>query len=893
MLAALVLMLGLAVLPASADCAITDDNGGNDGYTCDNNPAADSDGLNVGSGNDTVNVTTSTTIGYGATPDGSIYSSGGNVWLVVLAGETLNTGDHAVLVDNGGNIVASGTINSDSMGLWVNGDGDITYGVDQSPNPNPDPNSTLTADDIAMWINGSGNAINYGNVDGGTAGMFVGELDDIEDLLDEPTSTGNVTNYGTASGGVTGMGLFGNGTVNNYGLAQGALTGMAGIGDVEMNNYGDAYGSLAGMFGYGSGTMTNANEIQSSGVGMVFISRVDIDEQALEDIMSASDELEFIVGIGDLVNSIEFEGEVEINNDGLIEAPVGVLLVGDGSANNSGIIRNAFLGIGAYGNADINNTGSIYGSLVGAALIGNINIDTEFVADLFTDADPDSMSDLGILFYIAAALNAIEFEGGGTMTNSYNIGYDEFDNEDSVAVGMIQLGNGAVINEEDGWINADYLGMGLYGNGSVINHGDVYSDSGIGLLFIGDISFDDELFFDIDSAAELLADGDLFGPINFGTGTITNTGEVDAGIIGIGAIGNVTINNSGEVHDSYVGIGAIGPNVTINNSGDVYDADLGIIAAGDNVTVNNSGSIDNVSVGVTVYGNGTVNNSGLIEGDDVGISANGDVTVNLRAGSETGGYDAAVVGDAGGQTVNIDGIVYNGNVIAAVVDLQEGRDRVNLGDDADVEGDIDMGEGDDTVQIASGSRVDGTIDGGEGGETAGDLLIVGDEEICGEAEGASERFFGTRELVDEINLDSDTFDFDGENYTIENFERGESGVRQSRCYQFIQDGRINPYDMGAPVAGYCNIQEGLNVWPIDDGDGQIDFSVSGSQMQAALIEAVGTGQNVLIAQGARGASLWALSSNEYQMMRLQSDGKMYVYIFEPGRCGDSGKLPQE
>lgn len=920
---ALVLLLGLAVVPTSAQCSLTANNGGNDGYTCNAN---DPDGLDVGSGNDTVDVTASITIGGGS--DGSIYSSGGNLWLVVMAGQTLNTGDHAVLMDGDGNIVAHGFINSDSHGLWLRqSDGNITFG-DGGPDPdNPtyDAASHLTADDIAMWIDGSGTATNYGEIDAGTAGILVGDLaglfsaGSLNDALDPSELTGGtINNYGDVDGGMIGLGMVGTGTINNQGVAEGDIASIAAIGtDVVINN-GSPTNTAAtieegfmGAFGYGSGTMNNYGTTHADGIGMVFISQVSIDEDALADLMSPSDPVEFYVGIGDLINSMQFEGEWTINNDGVIEAPVGVLMLGNGTINNSesGVIDAPYLGIGAYGNVDINNAGFIKGSMVGVALVGQVSLDTDFLEELLTNpAFGDSITafqPMEFLLYAAAALNTIEFSGGGTITNSGSIGYNgtEYDTSDAGVIGMIQLGNGNVINTEGAHIYAEYLGMGLYGNGNVINDGTIYT-AGVGMLFVGDISFDDELFFDIDNVVPLLAQGDLFGPINFGTGTVTNTGSIEAELAGIAAIGNVTINNSGEI-DAIAGIAGVGPNVTINNSGLVDAGIVGILGAGDNVEINNDGVVigalgNDLGFGIIAAGDSTINNSGVVIGNTVGIGVYGDSTINVDDGYVYGGA-AGIVGLGGDQTVNVDGTVVGDTlapmlvtVIPSLTDvervaiaLEEGNDRVNLRDDAYVVGDIRMGDGDDTVQIASGAHVEGLIHGGDTGEDRGDLLIVGDESMCGEDPDTNERVDHVRNLVNGINLDGDTFNFDGEDYTIEDFERGSSGVRSHRCYQFIEDGRINAYDMGATVAGYCNVAEGLNVWAIDDdGKGQVEFSVSAEQMRTALEQAVNGGSNVSIAAGERGSSLWALSSNQYQMMR--NDG--YVYIFEPGRCGPGGEI---
>lgn len=914
---ALVLSLGLAVMPASAQ-QCTDLGGGQ--YEC--TPPGPYDTLFL-SGANTVSVGDvdpgASTVTFTTTDGAIIGADGTELYLIVFAGDTLESNDFAVIVNGNGEIVARGRITAESSGFIINGDGDIEFG--DSAGNDYDPDSQLQTDDVAMWVMGEGNITNYGEVDAETAGLLIGNLENLGSIFTgdlDGITAGTINNYGDVDGGLFGAAVIGTGTINNYGTGtiEGDIASVGAIGtDFEINNYGVIEEGFIGALGYGSGTMNNYNTgtVHADGVGMVFISQIDVDAIDLQALMEADDEMEFIVGIGDLINSIETVGSMTINNDGTVDAPVGILLLGNGTINNTGDIYSGILGMGGFGAIDITNGvgGTINGSFIGAALIGEVTVDTEFLEELFTNPEAmESEDELGILFYLAAALNAIDIGAGGTITNAGDM--------NNVAVGAIQIGNGNIINTEDGYIGAAFLGTALYGNGNLVNNGDIET-GGVGMLLIGDISVDEEVFFDLESATAFFTQGDLFGPINFGGGTITNNGFIGADLLGIGALGNVTINNleDGEVAGGYANIGAIGPVVTINNSGDLHSSEYGVFALGDqvrvnnsgdiyyhsigiaalgsNIVVNNSGDIWQVETGIGVSGAGTINNSGLIAANNIGVAASGEVTVNLREGSYTSGY-YAVTGDDGNQTVNIDSTVENIDVITipAVVDLQGGRDRVNLRDDANVLGGISMGEGDDTVQIASGARATGTIDGGEGDETDGDLLIVGDETLCGEAEGTAARIRDVRGLVEGINLDGDTFGFDGEEYTIENFERGSSGVRDTRCIQFIEDGRINAYDMGAPVAGYCNTLEGLNVWPIDtDGNGQIDFSVSGEQMRTALQEAVTSGQNVLIAAGARGSSLYALSSNEYQMMRLQPDGKTYAYIFEPGRCGPAGVYTAE
>jgi hypothetical protein len=202
-----------------------------------------------------------------------------------------------------------------------------------------------------------------------------------------------------------------------------------------------------------------------------------------------------------------------------------------------------------------------------------------------------------------------------------------------------------------------------------------------------------------------------------------------------------------------------------------------------------------------------------------------------------------------------------------------------------------MGDGDDTVQIGGGFQVSGTIDGGD--HVTGDTLIVGDETLCKEEAGSLDRYTRNGAFVAGIDLSGDTFTYEGNEYTIENFERGESGVSRRTCVPRIDDGRVNAYDIGAWVAGYCNVQDGLNLWSIDlEGNGQADLSVSGEQMRAALEQAVATGTDVMVAAGPRGVSLWALSWNQYRFVGpdQREPGKNYEFTFAPGTCGMGNAL---
>jgi hypothetical protein len=195
------------------------------------------------------------------------------------------------------------------------------------------------------------------------------------------------------------------------------------------------------------------------------------------------------------------------------------------------------------------------------------------------------------------------------------------------------------------------------------------------------------------------------------------------------------------------------------------------------------------------------------------------------------------------------------------------------------------------VQIGSGARVDGLIDGGD--HDRGDTLVVGSETLCKEESGALDRYTENGALVESLNLSGDTFTFDGQTYEIANFERGDNGIRRRTCYPRIEDGRTNAYDIGAWVALYCNTLDGVNLWAIDlEGKGQVDISVDGATMKAALQQAVEGGSDVLVAAGPRGTTLWALAWNQYRAVRpdQREPDKNYEYTFEPGTCGIGNRL---
>ncbi len=109
----------------------------------------------------------------------------------------------------------------------------------------------------------------------------------------------------------------------------------------------------------------------------------------------------------------------------------------------------------------------------------------------------------------------------------------------------------------------------------------------------------------------------------------------------------------------------------------------------------------------------------------------------------------------------------------------------------------------------------------------------------------------------------------------------------SQCdFGHIDDGRINAYDLAAPLAAYCTPDHGIAVWHIDDsGHGTLAFTSSAADISAALSKAIASGQNVLVGQG-MGDSLYALSSNQLTLTGpdVKESGKTYDFITTPDRC---------
>lgn len=92
------------------------------------------------------------------------------------------------------------------------------------------------------------------------------------------------------------------------------------------------------------------------------------------------------------------------------------------------------------------------------------------------------------------------------------------------------------------------------------------------------------------------------------------------------------------------------------------------------------------------------------------------------------------------------------------------------------------------------------------------------------------------------------------------------------------DGRLNKYDIAAPVAVYC-YKNGVVGWHITpNSNGVFGFYADTARIADILNQAAASGQHLMITEG-MGHSLWALKSNE-----LQVHSTNYDFIFPITSC---------
>lgn len=489
---------------------------------------------------------------------------------------------------------------------------------------------------------------------------------------------------------------------------------------------------------------------------------------------------------------------------------------------------------------------------------------------------------------------------------------------------IVDAGDGAVINgdgtiESEASITAGNIGIWVNGNGAVYSQGPISAPSADGIrveldgyvenissvtagengIYLGNGDVYNEgaiiagwagIYVDGYGFVENYGDIDAVGNgIDIGSGEIYNEALIESGAQGIYIDDSGLVYNLGTIKAGYDGIyveylGLVLNEGTIEALNNGIDIGAGIVAS--------TGTIKAENTGIYIYSDGLVFADGLIEAGYAGIQVDGFGLIEI-VGTVKGGF-AGVLGGMGDQYLEVYGTVEATGIIPGdamqhipfipfAINLGEGEDEAHFHSGSRIIGDVQMGEGDDTVLLGDDSVVTGMILGGEGSEVLGDHLIIGDGMYCAE-DGGDVALVN----LDELDPNGGSVVYRGQSYTWAEFERISSGVSFQRCFGMINDGRINAYDLGAPDALYCIAGGGVSVWEIDlEGNGTYSFYITQEQIDAAFVQALASGVNMLIASDTFGNSFYALSDGHtvsFVAPELREPGKDYVFTFEQGRC---------
>lgn len=472
-------------------------------------------------------------------------------------------------------------------------------------------------------------------------------------------------------------------------------------------------------------------------------------------------------------------------------------------------------------------------------------------------------------------------------------------------------GSGTISNT--GNVTSGNGGLVIMGSGTIVSTGDIVSTRPVGASY--DVDLPAIL---IRGAGSVHSVGNVsgdYGGIRIGSGSIVSVGDISSRntlrpVIEIAGVGSVhsTGNVDGTIRIGEGSIVSIG-NITDRGLG-FWDGAAILIdscwSEGDFCSVESRGNVTTQRDGIFVQGDGSIVSVGAVSAGGYGIRLNGSGTINVTGSvTITGSRYAnvpAISGDFSDgreqQIVYIDALVDGPQAVR----LGTGDDSLTISGNSVIRSSfemmpgirslVDMGPGDDVVTIGSGALVSGLIDGGDGEETMGDRLIVGSAGYCANFPEDVVLVDAQRAMLGQLVISDGvaTIVSEGRVYTVGYFEHVESGLWLRECAdQFpgpvFRDGRVNAYDAAAPVAYYCNVADGVNLWTIDaQSTGVFELSVPGDLMRAALETAVRLGTHQLIAEGQFGSTVYALSSNEYQINHLMPDGTLYESIFAPNTC---------
>jgi hypothetical protein len=610
----------------------------NDAVICNGD---DLDGVNVGSGNDSVEIAAGTV-------KGSIISEGGTLNIVVLgAFDTTTTGYDAIVGTGPLDVTLNGDVRSGQDVVIITGNGTInstgnhysSFGSGLIILADGDNNSghiNNTGDIFVRGLNqpqlyGSygyglsvdqGSIVSVGNItstrstaihieDGtvNTTGDLAADHFGVVMESGEIVSVGNVTIDGTFHDGSSGFRIFADGNLTTTGNISGGYSGIHVGGHTLVKSIGNISAIVFGVVIEKDSTLISEGDITaSSGSAIYFYANGDITSRG--DIYGGTGYGIYVGGdanidsVGDIYgagkNGIYVGGDGTIKSVGNVTG--GIMVMGDGTIDSVGDVNAAFSAIFLGGSGSVTSVGDLHGTENGI-IIGYGS------GQLVSDADAAPLSFVN---------STGDVSGGGV--GIYVIG-----NGKIVSLGNVAGGNVAILIEGNGLVNSqgDISGAGsgisILQDGQVLSIGDIFAASGYGISVGGD--------------AEIVSVGDVHGLARGitvgGNGTIDTTGAITADYEGIYLEGDGRINMQGSVVAGATGIEGGAGAQTVIVSGSV-DAPVAVRLNGGNDALYVQG--DSHVSGIVTMG----------DGDDVVLIGDGAVIDDTVLGGE----DAEVNGDA-------------------------------------------------------------------------------------------------------------------------------------------------------------------------------------------------------------------------------------------------------
>lgn len=309
----------------------------------------DPDGINVGSGNDSITI-------LNGIVQNTILSEGGVLMITVTDTGAIDGISVGVLMLGDGNIFVVGDVTAALIGIVVFGNGNISVTGD------------VTSDGEGIIILGNGNVVSTGDIysHSGT-GIVVGGDGDV-------TSTGDID-------AIDGIRIFGDGNISSTGNIFACNTALLleGIGDITST--GNLTACDIAILKLDTGNIYSSGNIDSGAYGISHLSEGTIYSEGdiTADIgisLMGGGEIQSFGNITASSGGILLMGEGRIHSVGDVSALVGIMLLGEGDIQSVGNITGTLAGLLLFGNGNIQSAGDVTSDMIGIAVLGDGNIES-------------------------------------------------------------------------------------------------------------------------------------------------------------------------------------------------------------------------------------------------------------------------------------------------------------------------------------------------------------------------------------------------------------------------------------------------------------------------------------------------------------------------------------